>query len=104
MEALNQLEEGLKENIKKLSSFDLYKQEVLLGHLDWTPMHKDPSFWRDNVTRFEDNDFQVLFDTPFTIPYSLLQLFRKKPISGYLFCFQYLFVGIFCNGIQYILI
>ncbi|XP_041012162.1 V-type proton ATPase subunit H-like [Juglans microcarpa x Juglans regia] len=60
LEALNQLEEGLKENIKKLSSFDLYKQEVLLGHLDWTPMHKDPSFWRDNVTRFEDNDFQIL--------------------------------------------
>ncbi|GAB4835344.1 hypothetical protein Ancab_000255 [Ancistrocladus abbreviatus] len=37
LEALNQLEEGLKDNIKKLSSFDKYKQEVLLGHLDWSP-------------------------------------------------------------------
>ncbi|KAA8537228.1 hypothetical protein F0562_029716 [Nyssa sinensis] len=60
LEALNQLEEGLKDDIKKLSSFDKYKQEVLLGHLDWSPMHKDPIFWRDNITNFEENDFQIL--------------------------------------------
>ncbi|XP_022853849.1 V-type proton ATPase subunit H-like [Olea europaea var. sylvestris] len=60
LEALTQLEEGLKDNIKKLSSFDKYKQEVLLGHLDWSPMHKDPIFWRENITNFEENDFQVL--------------------------------------------
>ncbi|CAL5422064.1 unnamed protein product [Camellia sinensis] len=60
LEALNQLEDGLKDNIKKLSSFDKYKQEVLLGHLDWSPMHKDPIFWRDNITNFEENDFQIL--------------------------------------------
>ncbi|KAK9188263.1 hypothetical protein WN944_019664 [Citrus x changshan-huyou] len=44
LEGLNQLEEGLKDNIKRLSSFDKYKQEVLLGHLDWSPMHNDPLF------------------------------------------------------------
>ncbi|KAH1113960.1 hypothetical protein J1N35_007338 [Gossypium stocksii] len=60
LEALNQLEDGLKDNIEKLSSFDKYKQEVLLGHLDWSPMHKDPLFWRDNITCFEENDFQIL--------------------------------------------
>lgn len=60
LEALNQLEEGLRANIKLLSSFDKYKQEVLLGHLDWSPMHKDPLFWRDNITNFEENDFQIL--------------------------------------------
>ncbi|RDX96553.1 V-type proton ATPase subunit H [Mucuna pruriens] len=60
LEALNSLEEGLKDNIKKLSSFDKYKQEVLLGHLDWSPMHKDPLFWRENITNFEENDFQIL--------------------------------------------
>lgn len=60
LEALNQLDEGLKVNIKKLSSFDKYKQEVLLGHLDWSPMHKDSLFWRDNITSFEENDFQIL--------------------------------------------
>uniref|UniRef100_A0A5B7BIP8 V-type proton ATPase subunit H n=1 Tax=Davidia involucrata TaxID=16924 RepID=A0A5B7BIP8_DAVIN len=60
LEALNQLEAGLKDNIKKLSSFDKYKQEVLLGHLDWSPMHKDLIFWRENITNFEENDFQIL--------------------------------------------
>ncbi|CAL5197633.1 unnamed protein product [Lathyrus oleraceus] len=60
LEALNSLEEGLKDNIKKLSSFDKYKQEVLLGNLDWSPMHKDPLFWRENITNFEDHDFQIL--------------------------------------------
>lgn len=60
LEALNELEQGLKDNIKKLSSFDKYKQEVLLGQLDWSPMHKDPIFWRENITSFEDSDFQIL--------------------------------------------
>ncbi|XP_077252967.1 V-type proton ATPase subunit H-like [Tasmannia lanceolata] len=60
LDALNQLEEGLKDKIRNLSSFDKYKQEVLLGHLDWSPMHKDPVFWRDNITNFEENDFQIL--------------------------------------------
>ncbi|KAI9113402.1 hypothetical protein K1719_015329 [Acacia pycnantha] len=60
LEALNYLEEGLRDNIKKLSSFDMYKQEVLLGNLDWSPMHKDPIFWRENITNFEENDFQIL--------------------------------------------
>ncbi|KAK8660334.1 hypothetical protein V6N13_051262 [Hibiscus sabdariffa] len=60
LEALNHLEDGLKDNIKKLSSFDKYKQDILLGHLDWSPMHKDPLFWRDNISCFEENDFQVL--------------------------------------------
>lgn len=60
LDSLNQLEQGLKEDIKKLSSFDKYKQEVLLGHLDWSPMHKDPIFWRENINNFEENDFQIL--------------------------------------------
>ncbi|KAK4337635.1 hypothetical protein RND71_042122 [Anisodus tanguticus] len=60
LDALNQLEQGLKDNIKKLSSFDKYKQEVLLGHLDWSPMHKDPIFWRENINNFEENDFRIL--------------------------------------------
>lgn len=61
MDALNQLEDGLQVHLKNLSSFDKYKQEVLLGHLDWYPAHKDPGFWKDNITNFEENDFQVFF-------------------------------------------
>lgn len=60
LEALNQLESGLTDNIKKLSSFEMYKQQVQLGHLEWSPMHKDPIFWSENITKFEENDFQIL--------------------------------------------
>ncbi|KAK9188269.1 hypothetical protein WN944_019670 [Citrus x changshan-huyou] len=67
LEGLNQLEEGLKDNTKRLSSFDKYMQEVLLGHLDWSPMHKDPLSWRDNITNFEENDFQYEYTVGGTI-------------------------------------
>lgn len=59
-DGLAALEESLKVSIKTLSSFDKYKQEVLSGNLEWTPMHKDSAFWRENINKFEDNDFQVL--------------------------------------------
>lgn len=60
VEALSQLDEGLKDNVKKMSSFDKYKQEVLLGHLDWSPVHKDTFFWRENISNFEEKDFEIL--------------------------------------------
>eukprot|EP00252_Welwitschia_mirabilis_P022949 TRINITY_DN636_c0_g2_i1.p1 TRINITY_DN636_c0_g2~~TRINITY_DN636_c0_g2_i1.p1 ORF type:complete len:454 (-),score=90.49 TRINITY_DN636_c0_g2_i1:226-1587(-) len=60
VEALNYLDEGLKNSIRVLSSFDKYKQEVLRVNLDWSPMHKDVTFWRENVNKFEDNNFQIL--------------------------------------------
>eukprot|EP00250_Pteridium_aquilinum_P026311 c32822_g1_i1 orf=135-1481(+) len=59
-DGLTALEESLKVSIKTLSSFDKYKQEVLSGNLEWTPMHKDSAFWRENISKLEDNDFQVL--------------------------------------------
>ncbi|XP_057784480.1 V-type proton ATPase subunit H-like [Salvia miltiorrhiza] len=60
LEAMNQLEEGLRDNIKRLSSYDKFYQEVILGRLDWAPMHKDPIFWKENITHFEEHDFKVL--------------------------------------------
>jgi V-type H+-transporting ATPase subunit H len=58
--ALEWLREQLDSNIQLLSSFEKYKKEVLSGSLDWTPMHTSQQFWRENVTKFEDRDFQVL--------------------------------------------
>jgi V-type H+-transporting ATPase subunit H len=43
-----------------VSSWDKYKKEVLSGTLDWTPMHTSEMFWRNNVDKFEDKDFQLL--------------------------------------------
>ena len=38
-ELLTWLEDELRAHIAELSSFDVYKKEVLSGSLDWTPMH-----------------------------------------------------------------
>jgi hypothetical protein len=54
------MDERLREGIQELSSFDKYKKEVLSGCLDWTPMHTSELFWRQNVSSFEDKDFQIL--------------------------------------------
>ncbi|KAK2998501.1 hypothetical protein RJ639_023488 [Escallonia herrerae] len=60
LEALNQLEGGLKDNTKKWSYFEKYRREVFLGPLDWSPIHKDPNFWRENVVNFEEYNFQMV--------------------------------------------
>ncbi|KAJ7534492.1 hypothetical protein O6H91_13G096900 [Diphasiastrum complanatum] len=59
-QALDALEISLNDNIKLLSSFEKYKQELLSGNLDWTPVHRDGTFWRENIQKFEENNFQVL--------------------------------------------
>ncbi|KAL2941448.1 V-type proton ATPase subunit H [Bienertia sinuspersici] len=47
IEALNQLDEGLKYQCQTAEFIDKYKQE-------------DAFFWRENIKNFEDNDFQIL--------------------------------------------
>ncbi|KAM6575834.1 hypothetical protein CsatA_024161 [Cannabis sativa] len=59
LNALNQLDENLN-MIKSLKSFEIYKQEVLLGRLDWTSIRKDSAFWSNNIAHFEENNFQIL--------------------------------------------
>lgn len=57
---LEVLEERLAVNIQLLSSFDKYKREVLGGNLDWGPMHTSDQFWRDNTSKLEEKDFQII--------------------------------------------
>lgn len=60
IEDLKVISEALAKNLVVLSSFDMYKKEVQSGQLDWTPVHKSEKFWRENSTRFEENDYQIL--------------------------------------------
>lgn len=60
VEMLQFLDTKLKEGIQTLSSFDMYKKEVASGALDWTHMHTSDKFWKDNIDKFEEKDFQVL--------------------------------------------
>ncbi|KAF4384670.1 hypothetical protein F8388_003977, partial [Cannabis sativa] len=59
LDALNQVDENLNK-IKTLKSFEIYKQEVLLGRLYWTSIRKDSAFWSNNIAHFEENNFQIL--------------------------------------------
>mmetsp|Transcript_19153 Transcript_19153/g.57841 ORF Transcript_19153/g.57841 Transcript_19153/m.57841 type:complete len:476 (+) Transcript_19153:322-1749(+) len=57
---LSGLDEVLRDRIQVLSNFEMYKKEVMSGQLDWTPMHTSDQFWRENIGKFEEKDFQVL--------------------------------------------
>jgi len=59
---LKALSEALAKNIVVLSSFDMYKKELVSGQLTWSPVHKSEKFWRENAssTRFEENDYYLL--------------------------------------------
>ena len=39
-----------------MSSFDVYKKELMGGKLEWSPCHKSEHFWKDNYKAFEAGD------------------------------------------------
>jgi len=43
---------SLAKSVKILSSVDKYRAEVKTGQLDWTPVHKSESFFRENAEKF----------------------------------------------------
>lgn len=51
----------LESKVDALTSFDVYKYE-LLGHtLNWnSPIHRSERFWRTNINRFDDDDYAPL--------------------------------------------
>jgi V-type H+-transporting ATPase subunit H len=50
----------LEQHIEEISSFDEYRQEVLSGNLEWTPVHTSEKFWKENMAKFEQNNFYIL--------------------------------------------
>lgn len=56
-EDLEYLGQLLEKNIKILTSFEKYIKELNSGMLEWGPVHSE-RFWKDNVKKFEENNFQ----------------------------------------------
>jgi len=55
------LQVTLEKKVNDLSSFDMYKNELLSKKLDWTsPCHRSERFWRSNVMRFDEEDNRCL--------------------------------------------
>jgi len=57
---LKLLTETLEAEVDEMTSFDMYKKEVLSGNLQWSPVHKSEKFWKENIGRFEENNFEVI--------------------------------------------
>lgn len=54
------LNDELMESVHDLSSYDEYYTEVRSGRLQWSPVHKSDKFWRENASRFNDKQFEVI--------------------------------------------
>jgi len=59
-EDLQALDTVLSTEVTEMSSWDMYKTEVLSGQLDWSPVHHSERFWREYVVLFEENKWEIL--------------------------------------------
>jgi len=57
---IQSLNDALQSNIAALSTFDVFKQELYSGSLDWTPAHRSEKFWKENVHHFEEDNCKAL--------------------------------------------
>ena len=59
-EDLKALLDATERFIEEISSFDEYRQEVLSGRLQWSPVHDSEKFWKENLNKFEQNNFFII--------------------------------------------
>jgi hypothetical protein len=59
-EDLKVLADSLECELTDMSTFDVYRHEVLSGALKWTPAHRDETFWRENVEKLDSHNLEVL--------------------------------------------
>lgn len=57
---LQVLASSLDSELASMSTFDVYRAEVLSGALEWTPPHRDDMFWRENVEKMDTNNMEIL--------------------------------------------
>lgn len=51
LEDLEALDKMLEEYTRDQTTFDEYSDEVMSGHLRWSPPHKNPTFWQENARK-----------------------------------------------------
>ena len=59
-EDLEIITKKLDESVQEISSFDEYSQEVRSHRLEWSPVHKSDKFWRENASRLNENNYELL--------------------------------------------
>ena len=51
LEDLDNLKSTMEEYSKSQTTFDEYASEVRSGHLEWSPPHRDATFWKENARK-----------------------------------------------------
>ena len=54
------LTEKLQVIVQDMSSFDEYAAEVRSQRLEWSPVHKQEKFWRENAQRLNEKNYELL--------------------------------------------
>ncbi|CAI2184745.1 3034_t:CDS:10 [Funneliformis geosporum] len=60
VEDIEFLKDQLQENFHSLSTFDEYASEISSGMLQWSPPHESDQFWKQNVTKLNEKDYELL--------------------------------------------
>ncbi|KAL5236419.1 hypothetical protein ACI65C_003829 [Semiaphis heraclei] len=60
VEDIQFLNERLQASVQDLSSFDEYATEVKSGRLEWSPVHRSAQFWRENASRLNERNYELL--------------------------------------------
>ncbi|THH31773.1 hypothetical protein EUX98_g2445 [Antrodiella citrinella] len=54
------LKDELNARFESLTTYDEYTSELTSGHLSWTPVHDSELFWKENVTKLNNRDYEQL--------------------------------------------
>ncbi|XP_053209937.1 V-type proton ATPase subunit H-like, partial [Panonychus citri] len=60
LEDIEFLYEKLQSYVHDLSSFDEYCNEIKSGRLEWSPVHSNEKFWRENAHRLNEKNYELL--------------------------------------------
>jgi len=52
--------EKMEAKMLDMTTWDRYKQELLSGQLEWSPAHRSEKFWKENFSRFNDRNFDLV--------------------------------------------
>ncbi|KAG2192027.1 hypothetical protein INT46_011845 [Mucor plumbeus] len=60
LEDIDYIKERLQEDFQSLTTFEQYASEVETGKLEWSPPHKSELFWKENSSKLEKHNYQLL--------------------------------------------
>ncbi|CAG8568135.1 1595_t:CDS:10 [Ambispora leptoticha] len=60
LEDIEFLKTQLQENFQSLTTFDVYGSEIRSGKLHWSPPHQSEQFWKQNATKLNEKEHELL--------------------------------------------